>query len=81
MRIMIRFCLITASLLTTGVLSSSAENADTIRLTPMAQASAEQLRLPGRKPSPYEIDWSILVEWEKSQVGSFNFPFPNSLQV
>ena len=51
-------------------------SSSTLRLTPMAQATAEQLRILGRAPTPFEEKWGIFVEWSEVPGGVFQLSVP-----
>ena len=76
MSVNIGISLVTVGLVTTCVLCSPAHSNDAISLTPMARATAEQLDVLGRQPTPHEVEWSVLVQWEKIPNGLFQLSVP-----
>jgi hypothetical protein len=50
-----------------------------LRLTPMACATPEQLRLLGREPIPFERDASMLVQWSAIPEGIFQIRCPEAI--
>ena len=68
------------SLLLVGWLSRSAAAAGpSLRLTPCAQATAEQIKLLGRYPDDLEREQSLFVEWSKIPNIVFKTNFPESI--
>ena len=47
-----------------------------LRLNPMSSATPEQLRILGRAPTPFELNWGIFVEWSEIPGGVFQLSVP-----
>jgi hypothetical protein len=47
-----------------------------LRLNPMSSATPEQLRILGRAPTPFELNWGIFVDWSEIPGGVFQLSVP-----
>jgi hypothetical protein len=59
-----------------GAALAQAAASSPLRLTPMVRATAEQLRILGRAPTPFEERWGIFVEWAEVPGGVFQLSVP-----
>ena len=57
-------------------MSALAKEEPALRLTPMARATPQQLKLLGRDPTPFELYWGIFVQWRDVPDGIFQLSVP-----